>query len=440
MNLVRRAAQQFGAGLSLSDFDRVLDAMYGGQPSFTGALVSQQNSLAVDAVWACVNGIAGDIANLPFLTYNYTDTSRKPARQHYLWRLLQQEANPELTSFRFKQIMQTWLCLWGNAYAEIEISGRGQVVALWPWRPDRTTVRRRDGQWGPLEYLYRMRDGKVVGPIPADRMLHLRGFSIDGVTGLSPIETHRQTIGLSLAQTEFAGRTYGNGAVPRGVLSHPGKLSPKAEQSLKDSWMGSHQGLANAGRLAILEEGMKYDPISLSPADLAYIEMAGLSDESIARIFNFPQHRIGLLKRATNNNVEQLALEYIQFSLGPLSTNWHQQIEQSLLSAREQQTIMVRPNFRSLLRGDHASMATFIAQLVDRGILNADEVRDEYLDMNPQPDGIGADWWKAMNMSPVSEDNFGKGAVPVQKVTPKGKQPPPDDGGKPNGKVNGLAH
>lgn len=429
MNLVRRAAQQVGAGLSLSDFDRVLDSMYGGAPSYTGKLVSQQSALAVSAVWACVGVLADDIATLPLLTYRRLNNGREPATDHYLWSLLQEEANPELTAFRFKQIMQTWLCLWGNAYAEIEINGRGQVVALWPWRPDRVSVSRAGGQFGPLQYSYRMADGKNIGPVPRDRMLHIRGFGTDGVMGLSPIEVHRQTIGLSMAVLEHGARFFSNGARPLGVLEHPGKLSDKAGKSLAESWMQQHEGLSNAHRVAILEEGMKYTEVGMKMVDAQYIQTAGLTNEDICRIYKVAQHRIGASsKTETNSNIEQHGLEHVQYTIGPLGANWEQEIGASLLSARERQDIFVRFNYRSLMRGDHVAMATFIAQLVDRGILSADEVREEFLDMNPQKGDVGSDYYKAVNMAPVG-DNSGQSAQQVQKLVPPTK---------PNGKLNGV--
>ncbi len=427
MHLVRRAAQQVGAGLSLSDFDRVLDSMYGGQPSYSGKLVSQQSALAVSAVWSCVNILSGDIATLPFLTYRYVKDGREPAKDHYLWSLLLEEANPEMTAFRFKQAMQAWLCLWGNAYAEIETSGRGQVIALWPWRPDRVKVTREAN--GRLYYAYKKKDGSYFPAVPQDRMLHLRGFSADGVMGLSPIEVHRQTIGLQLAIIEHGGRLFGNGARPLGILTHKGKLSEKAEKNLKESWMSAHEGLANAHRVAILEEGLNYTEVGMKPVDAQYVQTAGLTNEDICRIFNMPQHRIGAsTKTETNSNIEQHGLEYVQYTLGPLGTNWHQEIEASCLSERERKEILVRPNYRSLLRGDHGTMATFISNLTDRGHINSDEVREEFLDMNPLPDGLGKDYYKAVNMAPVQEDNFGKGVNQVRKLTKKDSAPDEEQG------------
>ena len=430
--------------MSLSDFDRVLDSMYGGQPSYTGKLVSQTGSLALSTVWSCINVLSGDIATLPFLTYQYVENGKKPARNHYLWSLLQEEANPELTAWRFKQMMQVWLSLWGNAYAEIQISNRGQVSALWPWRPDRVKVERRGGPGGPLQYSYKLKDGRAYGPIPEDRMLHLRGMGTDGVMGLSPIEIHRQTVGIGMAVTETTGRLWGQGARPLGVLTHPGKLSAKAEQSLKDGWADRHMGLANSHRVAILEEGMTYLEVGLKPVDAQYIQTAELTDKEICRIYNVPQHRAGVGDPPNNNVVEQRALEYIQFTLNPLATNWHQEIERSLLSARERQQICVRPNFRSLLRGDHAAMSKFLTDLWGRGIINADEAREEFLDMNPQPDGLGRVFYVPSNMMDASQvgDNFGdqNQGQQVKPLNPPPKKKPPVKDPKAEDFTNGVAH
>src|SRR6202044_3779440 len=156
---------------------------------------------------------------------------------------------------------------------------------------DRVTVSRADGPSGPLRYAYRTKDNKIIGPIPGDRILHLRGLGTDGVMGLSPIEVHRQTVGYSLAIQEHGARLFSNGARPLGILQHPGKLQPKSEESLKRSWLGQHEGLSNAHRIAILEEGMTYKEAGLNMVDAQYIEALGLTNEDIARIFNVPQHR-----------------------------------------------------------------------------------------------------------------------------------------------------
>lgn len=403
MNLVRRAAQQVGAGLSLSDFDRVLDMMYGGQPSYTGKLVSQQTALSVSAVWACVNARAKDIATLPLMTYYRTLQGRERAKNHYLWNLLQHEANPELTSWRFFHVMEVWDGLWGNAYAEIEMSGRGQVVALWPWRPDRVRINRAY-PGGPLLYTYRDKNNRPF-TVPRDRMLHIRGLGLDGITGLSPIEVHVQTMGLSMAVTEHTARYFSNGAMPLGALKTAQALSDKAYNRVKKDWAEQHEGLANAHRVAILEEGLDWVATGASMVDAKALEIYNLTAKDVCRIYGVPQHRVGLLEQATDNNIEELNLEYMLYELGPLAANWQSEVNCSLLSTRESDTVYTAFNFGNFLRGNHEAMAAFIAVMRQWGILNADEIREDYLDMNPQANGTGKAYWQPVNMSPEGGSN-----------------------------------
>jgi len=431
MNLVTRAAAQIsGAGLSITDLDRMMDSAYGGSATYTGKLVSQQNALQVGAVWACVSALAGDIATAPFIPYYQLEDGRQPAKDHYLWPLLLQEANPELTAFRFKHLMQCWLCLWGNAYAEIEISGRGQVTALWPWRPDRVSIS-RDPVSGGLLYSYKNnRNQKFT--LPQDRILHLRGLGIDGVTGLSPIEQHKQTLGLSMAITEHGARFFGNGARPLGLLKHPATLGDKAYQRLKEEWSSEHEGLTNAHRIAILEEGLDWKDAGFNQVDAQYLETMQFTLEDIGRMYGVPPHRIGNLLRSTNNNIEHQGLEYVQFTMGPLSENWIQEFCFALLSLRERSSVHIRASFRHLIKGDHAAMGDFINKMIASGVMNADEVRDEFLDMNPQADGVGKRYWKQVNTMPISADTQAPPPNPNQPaITQEPAQP---------SKPNGLAH
>lgn len=428
MNLVRRAAQQLaGAGLSIADLDRTLDAMYGGGPTYTGKLVSQNTAMQVSSVWACVGVLANDIATAPFLTYYLLDNGRELAKDHYLWSLLLEEANPELTSWRWKHLMQVWALLWGNAYAELELNGRGQISAIWPWRPDRVTIS-RDSQ-NRLQYTYKNAKGQKF-TVPQDRMFHLRGMSMDGITGLSPIEYHKQTIGLSMAVIEHGARFFSNGARPLGIVSHPASLGDKAYDRLKEDWKSEHEGLSNAHRVAILEEGMQWTDTGFNMVDAQYLEVIGATRSDIARIYNVPLHRIADLSSSTNNNIEHQGLEYVQYSIGTWAENWSQEICFSMLSQCERQTVSVKANFNHLLRGDHAAMGEFISKMINNHVLNPDEVREEFLDRNPQAGGVGKKYWAPSNTMPIQAD----GSIPVQQ--PLTNLPPDKAAPKPNG----LAH
>lgn len=427
MDLVRAARQAIESRMSISDFDGVLDMIAGGAPSYTGKLVSPRNALAISAVWACVDGLSKDWATLPVHTYRWIEpgVSKEQARDHYLWRLFMEEANPRMSAFRFKRVMEAWRNLWGNAYAEIEMNGRGQVTALWPWRPDRVKV------W--LENLNDVRSRIFYSYIPLDRskkpvtlsqdnMLHVRGVSLDGITGLSPVEVHRQTMGLSLAMTEHAGRFYGNGAVVKSILTHPGKLSDKGFESLKAS-MDQYTGLANSWRMMILEEGLQYKDIGMKLADAQFIESQNLTGQDICRIYGYPAHKAGFLDRATNNNIEQLAMEYVQYGLGPNAANWCGEIHSSLLSARERDSVFTEPNFRYLLAADHAARAAFYQALGNLGAYSPDDIRHDE-GRNPLPNGVGKLPRVMINTEPIGsprpQPSAGMPPVPGNQPKPNG--------------------
>jgi HK97 family phage portal protein len=430
-NLVKRASAnqwEAGAGLSLSDLDRVMDSQYNGQPVFTGGNVSQSTSLAVSAIWACIDRYGKDLATTPLLTYQRTKAGRERYPEHYLWPLFTLQANPELSSWRFVQLMQTWVLLWGNAYAELEINGRGQVMAMWPWRPDRTRVERAY-PGGPLQYRFKMPDGQWSKPVPSDRMFHLRGMGTDGVLGLSPIEVHKQTVGLSLAITEYGARTFGNGSRPGGILTTDQAVNDKSFERLQKSWNDQHGGLTNAHRVAILEMGLKWQATDANLVDIAYIDSHKVTNLDVCRMFGMPPHKIGISDGGGAKTVEESNIDYVISSLMPWTANWQNQIHCDCLSKRENDTVFTAFNFRNLLRGNHQAMAQFLAALNDRGLLNADESRGEFLDLNELPDGLGKIYYRATNMGPITGEegaNSLTSPANMQTVAPVKKAPPKD--------------
>lgn len=405
MDLVRAARLAIERRMSIADFDGVLDMIAGGgQPSYTGKLVSPRNALGVAPVWSCVNILADDWATLPIVPYRWLKAGldREEARDHYLWPIWQGEANPRMSSFHFKHVMETWRQLWGNAYAEIETNGRGQVLALWPWRPDRVKVwlDNPNDVRSRIFYTYVPTDrSKKPITLPQEQMLHVRHISLDGIMGLSPIEVHRQTVGISMAMTEHQGRFYSNGAVIKGVLQHPGKLSEKAKESLKAS-IDEYRGLANSHRIAIFEEGLQYKEIGMPLRDAQYVESSNMNALDQCRVYKVPAHRAGYLERATNNNIEQLGMEYVQYTLGPNAANWCSEIHFSMLSTRELADIFVEPDFTHLLMGDHAARAAYYTALANAGVLSPDEMRGKE-GYNPLPGGVGKLPRVPMNTMPI---------------------------------------
>lgn len=270
-----------------------------GYSSTTGVTVSPDRALQSSAVFACIRVLSETIASLPLQVYRrMPGRGKERAPDHYLYELLHDQPNPEMTSFEFRETLMGHVAGWGNGMAEIEIDGAGRARALWPLRPDQTQVRRINGQ---LTYIVRLPDraGGGMATIPSDRVLHIRGLGFDGLVGYSVIRYARETIGLAIALEEFGARFFANDASPGVALLHPQKLSDDAFNHLKDSWEGFHMGLENKHRMAILEEGMKVEKIGIPPEEAQFLLSRKFQVAEVCRWFRMQPHKIGDLENAT---------------------------------------------------------------------------------------------------------------------------------------------
>lgn len=225
------------------------------------------------AVHNCVRVLAETIASLPLHVYRRLEGSKgkEKAPEHYLYPVLHEIANPEMTSFELRETMVGHLCLRGNAYAEKVFDRAGRVKELWPLNPDGVLVE-RDKATKQLIYIITLPGESRQVKLSSDRILHIRGLSGNGIIGYSPIALAKESIGLALATEEYGSRFFGNASRPSGVLEHPGKLGKDAADRLKKSWEEMHRGLSNAHRVAILEEGLKWNQIGMTQEDSQYLQ------------------------------------------------------------------------------------------------------------------------------------------------------------------------
>ncbi len=352
-----------------------------GAPTAAGPSVSEESALRFGAVYACVRIIAEDIASLPLITYRQQGRSKERARDHPLYTVLHDLANPETTSFEWREMMISHLLLWGNAYSEIEYSRNGEVLALWPLRPDRMEEIRRNRQ-GQLEYGYRLPDQTMTW-LPWWRVHHIRGLGGDGIRGWSPIRlAARQAVGLGLAAEEFGARFFSNGARPGLLLKAPGKLSEKAFARLQESFAAEHQGLSNAHRTKILEEGLDIVTVGIPPNEAQFLETRKFQVQEIARIFRVPPHLLADLDRATFSNIEHQSLSYVIHTLRPWLVRHEQAIYRDLLFVEERRDYFVRYQVAGLLRGDTATRYAAYTTAINSGFMTRNEAR-ELEDWNP---------------------------------------------------------
>ncbi len=351
-----------------------------------GKTVTERSAMQMTAVYSCVRILAEAIAGLPVHLYRYTkDGGKEKALSHPLYRLLHDEPNPEMSSFVFRETLMTHLLLWGNAYAQVIRNGKGEVIALYPLMPNKMTVNRDDK--GRLYYQYlRTLDEtghktETVVLFPPD-VLHIPGLGFDGLVGYSPIAMAKNAIGLAIATEEFGAKFFANGAAPSGVLEHPGTI--KDPQRVREAWQSQFGGSQNSGKVAVLEEGMKYTPISISPEQAQFLETRKFQINEIARIFRVPPHMVGDLEKSSFSNIEQQSLEFVKYTLDPWVARWEQAIIRSLLSPDEKAHYFVKFNVDGLLRGDYQSRMNGYATARQNGWMSANDIRElENLDRIP---------------------------------------------------------
>ena len=332
----------------------------------SGKAVTERSAMQMTAVYSCVRILAEAVAGLPLHLYKYTDSgSKEKAFNHPLYHLLHDEPNPEMSSFVFRETLMTHLLLWGNAYAQVIRNGKNEVVALYPLMPNKMTVDRDEN--GHLYYCYyrgndeAIRDKQNSVILKPSDVLHIPGLGFDGLVGYSPIAMAKNAIGMAIACEEFGAKFFANGAAPSGVLEHPGTI--KDPTKVRDAWQSQFGGSSNSGKVAVLEEGMKYTPISISPEQAQFLETRKFQINEIARIFRVPPHMVGDLEKSSFSNIEQQSLEFVTYTLDPWIVRWEQSISRTLFSDEEKKSYFVKFNVDGLLRGDyfiHSSYSLFV--------------------------------------------------------------------------------
>ena len=347
--------------------------------------------MQMTAVYSCVRILAEAVAGLPLHMYKYKDSGGKEkALDHPLYFLLHDEPNPEMTSFVFRETLMTHLLLWGNAYAQIIRNGNGKVVALYPLMPNRMSVD-RDSQ-GRLYYQYyrgldeaKINKDNIVVLSPQD-VLHIPGLGFDGIIGYSPIAMAKNAVGMAIACEEYGAKFFANGAAPGGVLEHPGIV--KDPERVRESWNSVYQGSSNSHKIAVLEEGMKYTPIGISPEQAQFLETRKFQINEIARIFRVPPHMVGDLEKSSFSNIEQQSLEFVKYTLEPWLVRWEQSMVRSLLTTEAKKDYFIKFNVDGLLRGDYQSRMSGYAVARQNGWMSANDIRElENLDQIPEEEG-----------------------------------------------------
>jgi len=360
----------------------------------SGKTVNEITAMQTSAVYACVKVISETVASLPLHVYRNEGDNKTKAADHALYNILHLSPNPEMTAYTFIETMMLHLLLWGNSFCQIIRNGLGEVTALYPLLPSKMLVE-RDRETNELVYNYATTKGIVK--LSALNILHIPGLGYDGLLGYSPIAMVKNAIGLSMAAEDFGSTFFANGASPSGVLSHPGIL--KDHDKLRESWKALFSG-NNAHNVAVLEEGLKYQQISIPPNDAQFLETRRFQLEEIARIYRVPLHLIGDLEHATFSNVEHMSLDFCKFTIAPWLRKLEQAFQKSLLLPFERRDMFVRFLVDGLLRGDYQSRMSGYATGIQNGFLCPNDVR-RLENLNLIEDESGDKFYFNGNMLPI---------------------------------------
>lgn len=344
-----------------------------GLDSYSGKTVTAQSALTISAVWACIRLLSETIATLPLGVYQRDASGRGlPARTHSLYGLLHDSPNADMSSAEFWESMVATYVLRGNAYALKEFAG-SRLAALTPLRADLVVPDRRKS--GEVYFKYHHPDG--YREFSEEQIFHLKGFTLDGLTGLSPIAYARHSMGNVLAVEEAVGVTFKNGLRPAGALTVQQLLRKDQRAEIRASIAEQVAGVANTGKLMVLEAGMTYQPLAIPPEDAQMLQTRGFQVEEVCRWYRVPPFMVGHTEKVTSwgSGLEQQMIGFLTFALRPHLTRIEQTIKRSLIAPADRQRIYAEFNVEGLLRADSAARASFYSTMANNGLMSRNEIR-----------------------------------------------------------------
>lgn len=375
-----------------------------GQTS-AGVKVSPDSAMRATAVYACVRLLSGVGGFLPISLYKKTSSRRRTtAPEHRVHHVLHDYPNPEQTAYEYKRTVWIHLKLRGNHFSWIE-RAKGEIVAVWPIHPDRVRVKRERN--GPLYYDVQSSDGSHRN-YPAEEILHIKNMSLDGTTGLSPILSAMQAVGLSLATEEYGAAFFSNSAHASGMFKPNNDLVFDEEQrkQIRDSWNEVHQGPSKGSKIGVFPFDMDFQKISISPDEAQFLETRRFQLAEVCRLYGVPSWMINDTERSTSwgSGIEQQGIGFVIYTLQSELVNIEQSMARALLTPAEQEQYYFKHNVDALMRGDAKSRAIFYKMMREIGAFSIDDVR-ALEDRDPLPNGLGAEYnipanWKTLGQKP----------------------------------------
>jgi HK97 family phage portal protein len=406
----------------LLPFSALMESLGMGK-SDAGVMVNEKQAMRLTTAFACISIISSDISSLSFgIFQTLPDGSVREAKDHSLYSLLHDEPNKKMTSQSFRGALLASVLGWGNAFALIRRDRASRVVSLDMLPSDRTCAALVNGE---LIFITTATNDGMPQRIDAKNVLHVPGLTLDGIVGISPIQTCKNAFGLALAAEKFGAQFFGNGARATGVLTHPGQLDAEAYENIKKSVREQMTG-ESALRPLLLEEGMQWEQMTIAPNDAQFLQTRQFQRVEIAALYRVAMHLLQDLTRSTNNNIEHQSLDHIRYTLRPWAIKIEQEFNRKLLSA----PFHCAHDFNDFQRGDFASQTTGWTLLRNAGVYSANDIL-RAMHQNPIPSDEGGDVRLApMNMVPLdtlAEENRPDPAIPEDETTDSDEGTPIND-------------
>ena len=337
--------------------------------SGSGIIVSENTAMTYSAVWQACRILSESVAQLPMYVCEKEKNGDKIIRSdHAMYKLVHDEPNPYMTQFNWTQKCMYDLCVNGNSYVQIIRNQQGKPIELMPLDHQNITIK-------ILEGVIYYSDAGTGQTIDMFDMLHFKTMSKDGIVGLSPIDTLANTISNGLGLLEYSNSYFRNGAKVSGVLQTDASLSQESVDRLRNSFNMNYSSIGDSNKTLVLEEGLKFNAISLSNEASQFLSSREFSIAEIARCFSLPPHLLRDLSKSSFNNIQEQSREFVQFSLMPYIRIFETELTRKLFSNGEKGKLFIEINTNSLLRGNPQERAEYYRTMLNIGALSVNEIR-----------------------------------------------------------------
>lgn len=412
----QKAATYGGVQFSLTDHQK-LSSVFGMNRSHSGKSVTESAAMGQTVVWACTRLLSETMGAMPSGIFrNEKSGNATKVDDHPLYEILIEQPNADMNGLEAREARTANLALHGNSYSIIDRRGSGDTVSLYPV-PARSVQPKRDASTN-WQTMYGVPDRGKIEWYPAEKIWHTKLFSFNGLHGLSPIAYAREAMGLAMAGEEFNARLFGNGLMPSARISIPQWLTPEQRVIANDKLQKMHAGLENMQKGMLLEGGMTVESGLISPDDAQFLQLRQFTVIEICRLFNIKPHMVASLEQATNNNIEQLSLEFVMYSMLPYMRR-EEMAARKLFKPSDRGQYFYRYNADGLLRADSAARAQLYSIMLQNGVFTRNEVRA--LENRNRSEADGMDEFSVqLNMTLVQflEQMAKQNAKPIEGANP----------------------